>query len=146
MATTRFRFLPKTATADVAFKAFGSSPAMLITNAALAVESVMVDLRTIKPDRVITKDFDAPSLEKLVFNVLDELVFLKDAEQFLASKIKVKVRKQTDKNIKAVVELEGQKISQKTMTLHNDVKAVTYHMFEVKKTKNGYEATVLVDV
>jgi len=30
--------------------------------------------------------------------------------------------------------------------LENDIKAVTMHMFEVKKEKNSWKATVVVDI
>jgi len=30
--------------------------------------------------------------------------------------------------------------------LENDIKAVTMHMFELKKTGKGYKATVVVDI
>ncbi len=140
-----FTFLKDTATADVAFKAYGKTQAALCKNSALALESVMADLKTIKPKirhtiRINDKDFS-----QVLFKFLDELVFLKDAKQLLFSKLTCKITKDNDQ-ITLTATLLGDKINPKTQKLGDDVKAITYHMFEVKHTKDGYTATVLVDV
>src|SRR3989338_307156 len=42
--------------------------------------------------------------------------------------------------------LEGDTINPKRQQLENDIKAVTMHMFEVKKEKNMWKAVVVVDI
>lgn len=139
-----FKLLPDTATADVAFEAAGKTLDELFESACLATSDVMVDLKTVKP--ITTKSFSKENdkLDGLLYDVLDELVFLKDTENLVFCQFKIKV--QEGRPNKAEVIAKGQKIDMKTMDLRNDVKAVTYHLFELKKTKAGYSAKVLLDV
>ena len=43
-------------------------------------------------------------------------------------------------------EIEGEKINPKKHELKVDVKAVTLHKFELKKTKEGYKSRVILDI
>ncbi|MEK6874450.1 MAG: archease [Nanoarchaeota archaeon] len=140
----QFRFL-KTATADIAFDAYGKTKEELCEHAALALESVMVDLSTIRSKKMMCVKVCGNDLGMLVFNLLDELVYLKDVKQILFCKCKISIQQGT-KKLKLTAKLWGEKINPKTQQLGNDIKAVTYHLFEVKKSKIGYKVRVLVDV
>jgi len=139
-----FRLLPDTATADVAFEAKGKTLSELFESACLATSDVMADLKTVNPDteKIFTKENE--KLDALLYDVLDELVFLKDAESLIFCQFKIEVNEGSPH--KATVTAKGQKIDQAKMDLRNDVKAVTYHLFELKKIKAGYSAKVLLDV
>ncbi len=140
-----FKFLPEIATADVAFEAKGKTVEKLFENCALAVEQTMVDVKNVsaKERRKIKLESDA--LDKLLFNFLSEFLFYKDAEQLLFSKISVKIA-QKNKVYRLNAVAYGEKINLKKHVLHNDVKAVTYHMFEVRETDSGWRAIVILDI
>ncbi len=131
-------------TADVLFEAKGKSLDELFEAAGLATEETQVDLKGIKTkvkkEIVLEKD----NIEMLFFDFLQELIFLKDAELLLFSKIKVSISEGKPNRLKAV--LEGEKIDPKKHELKVDVKAVTLHRFEVKKTKTGWFARVILDI
>ena len=59
-------------------------------------------------------------------------------------KVKVLIKENKKYELKAV--LEGDTINPEKQKLENDIKAVTMHMFEVKKINSGYKATVVVDI
>ena len=139
-----YKHLLDTATADVAFDASGKTLSELFESACLATSEVMVDLKTVKPVTEKTFTKENQNLDGLLYDVLDELVFLKDTDNLLFIQFKIEVTE--GKPNKSSVTAMGQKIDQKTMDLRNDVKAVTYHLFELKKTKSGYSAKVLLDV
>lgn len=151
----KFRFLPKVALADVGFAAYGKTPAALFTNAGQALEEVMVDFQTsakCKAQSVRLK-LKAGSLAELLFGFLNELIFLKDAEQLLVRKSEVRIWRSEDRGQKAnfegwilQAELFGEKINPQRHQLRTDVKAVTKHLFEVKEEKGLWKAMVVLDV
>ena len=51
-----------------------------------------------------------------------------------------------NKTNKLIAILEGDTINPEKQQLENDIKAVTMHMFKVKKEKNNWKATVVVDI
>lgn len=134
------------ATADLAFEAFGKNYNELFENAGLALESSQVDLKTIKSSRVQKIRLQADSLEHLLFSFLEELIFLKDAEQLLFNRIKCKVSKGREK-WRLQVKLSGEKIDIKKHKLGVDVKAVTKHLFKVERLPDeAFRCQVILDV
>jgi SHS2 domain-containing protein len=138
-----FKILEGLAMADTAFEATGKDTSELFEHAALAVESVMVDVKTVK--RSVTKDIalEKDTLENLLYEFLSELVYLKDAEQLLFADCIASVSK--NKGWQLHAHLRGEKINAK-MKLGTDIKAITLHHFEVKQKKTGWTARVVVDV
>ncbi|HSU72865.1 MAG TPA: archease [Candidatus Binatia bacterium] len=136
-----FRILDNLVMADTAFEATGKDLNELFEHAGLAVESIMAE--SVK--KVITKDvsLEKDTVENLLYAFLSELVYLKDAEQLLFSDIKASASKNSGWALHA--HLRGETIHPK-MKLGTDVKAITLHQYEVKKGKDGWKATVVVDV
>jgi SHS2 domain-containing protein len=103
------------------------------------------DPKNIKPKtkKIIKKT--APDIGKLLFDFLDELIFLKDAEQMFFSEFNVKISGK-EGNYALAVEAKGERIDPKRHDIVIDAKAVTMHKFEVKKTTSGWRAQVIIDV
>ncbi len=131
-------------TADVLFEAEGKTLGELFEAAGLATEETQIDLKGLKSKIKKEIKLKNESVEMLLFDFLQELIFLKDAKLLLFSKIKVSVSEGKTNKLKAT--LEGEKIDPKKHELKVDVKAVTLHRFEVKKTKSGWFARVILDI
>ena len=58
--------------------------------------------------------------------------------------VHVTVNEGKKNKLKAI--LEGDRINPEVQHLENDIKAITMHMFEVKKEKDNWKATVVVDI
>lgn len=155
----KFRFLPKIALADVAFEAYGKTPAELFENAACALEKVMVDFAASAKckEQSAKLRLEAKSLEELLFGFLNELVFLKDSKQLLIRRSEIGIcppaveagksdPSKADGNWYLEANLLDEKIDPARHKLHTDVKAVTKHLFEVKKGKDLWKARVVLDV
>ncbi len=132
-------------TADVMFEAEGKDLGELFEAAGLATEETQIDLKgveeKIKKEIALEKD----NIEMLLFDFLQELIYLKDAELLLFSKIKVKIEGKNKKYfLKA--DLYGEVMDQKKHELKVDVKAVTLHRFEVKKNEKGWFCRVILDI
>ena len=132
-------------TADVLFEANGKSLGELFEAAGLATEETQADLKDIKQKIKKEINLEKDNIEMLLFDFLQELIFLKDAELLLFSNIKVSI-KEKNKTYKLKAALKGEKLDQKKHNLKVDVKAVTLHRFEVKKTSNCWFARVILDI
>ncbi len=79
---------------------------------------------------------------------MQELVFIKDTEQLLFKKFKIKIKKNEMYELKATC--YGNKIDAKSQKLLADVKAITMHEFKVwqekEKSKSFWKARVIVDI
>jgi SHS2 domain-containing protein len=140
-----YRYLDDIAIADVAFHADGATLEELFAAAADALTGVMIDdLSTLAPEEAISVELTAPEPDLLLFAFLNEIVYLKDARKFLARPRSITIKLGAPCLLKSI--LAGEKISADKQNLGTDVKAVTMHRFELKETKDGWEAMVVVDV
>ena len=137
----KFKYLEKVAIADIAFEAYGKTLNEVFENSAYAFFDITCNPKTIKQKikkEIKLKDKDEKTL---LYNFLSELIFLKDSKQLIFNKIKVAI-----KNNKLKATLYGDKIDYEKQELRNDIKAITFHLFNLEKTKKGYKATVVVDI
>ena len=140
----RFRFLEKIAIADIAFQAYGATMEELFESAALATFEAMADLETVEEKEKEFLQLKSQKIEDLLFDWLSELVYLKDAKAMLFRSFKLKIDDKRKYQLKA--EARGEKINPAKHKLRTDVKAVTYHMLEVKREKGRWIAQVILDI
>lgn len=138
----KFRFLDHTA--DVLFEAYGKTLDKLFINAALALQETQVNIKTVKPKQTKKVYLKSDSIEMLLFDFLQELIFLKDSKELLFSKFTVNVKKNKNYSLKA--DCYGEKIDPKKHKLGVDAKAITLHEFQVKKEKGRWKAHIIVDI
>lgn len=87
-----FKYLEDIATADVAFEAWGRTlPEMFVAAADATMNAMVVDLETIEPKEVREVQLESESLDMLLFQLLQELIFYKDAERLLLRVARVEV-------------------------------------------------------
>ena len=139
-----YRYLEDIATADAAFEVVGGTLEELFRDAAIATFEVMVDTKSVEP--AITREIELKNedVDNLLFDWLSELVYLKDADVLVFSKFDVSIKKNDFYELKATA--SGETINREKHALRSDVKAVTYHMFEVKKTGENWIARVIIDI
>ena len=140
----KYKFLEKVAIADIAYEAYGKDLNELFENAALAIFELSANIKTIDAKKKLEIKLENQKIENLLYAFLSEILFLKDSKYMVFKKLKVTIKENKKYELKAV--LEGDTINPQKQQLENDIKAVTMHMFEVKKERNGYKATVVVDI
>ena len=135
-----YKFLEHTA--DVKFRAEGKTLELAFKAAALALREVITKNPKIKIKSKIAKKIKVKGKdnEALLYNFLEEFLYLLDAKDFLLGKI----NKINIKDNKLEAEIVGDKAS--NYKFSNDVKAVTYNQMYVKKDKNKYICQVVLDV
>lgn len=139
-----YRYLEELSSADAAFEATGRTLEELFSDAAIATFEVMADTNTVKHNLIREIELENESVDGLLIDWLSELVFLKDTENILFSVFDVNIRKNDDYILKAAA--KGEKIDREKHSLRSDVKAVTYHMFEVTKKGDNWTARVVLDI
>src|SRR5919198_4478147 len=79
-----YHSLEEIGTADIAFEATGRDLPELFSDAADAMTNVMIDnIEAIQPRQTRQIELSNDKLDMLLFDLLQELIFLKDAERLL---------------------------------------------------------------
>ena len=134
----------------------------MFENSAIAIFELSANLKTVDAVKKLEIKLENDKIDNLLYDFLSEILFLKDSKYMVFKKVKVNiVENRTHENqrfsgprkskgfsreyeLKAI--LEGDAINPEKQQLENDIKAVTMHMFKVKKEKNNWKATVVVDI
>ena len=142
-----YRFLDGLSLADLAFEVTGSSADELFADAWEAALRVMIEEPSSLERRVRRViELENESLEHLLVDFLQELLFHKDAEGLLLRLANCRVTL-ADGRYRLVAQAEGEAVDPQRHTLGTDVKAVTYHHLSVQRhAEGGWRATVILDV
>lgn len=144
--TSPYRYLEEIATADVAFEAWGATPEDTFLAAADATLNTMVeDIGTVAPLERRVFSLAADSLDLLLFELLQELVYHKDAERLLLRVRDLRIE-ETGSGYRLHADAIGETIDPARHPLLADVKAVTLHRLAVERTPDGWRAVVVLDV
>lgn len=139
-----YRYLEEVAIADVAFEAEGRTLSEVFEASALALTEAMVELDGVAP--VLSREISltAEDLDTLLFRWLAELIYLKDSACLLFRRFDIAIQEAEEWHLQATV--EGDQIDYEKMSLKVDVKAVTYHLFSLIETPEGWKARVVLDI
>ena len=141
-----FHYLEEIGTADIAFEATGRDLPELFRAAADATTNVMIDnIEAIQPRQTRRIKLSNAKLDMLLFDWLQELIFLKDAERLLLRIRDVQIE-QRNENYSVQATAEGEPLDAERHHQRADVKAVTLHNFVVEQTDCGWKARVLLDI
>ncbi|MBS3098764.1 archease [Candidatus Pacearchaeota archaeon] len=132
-----FRFLEHTS--EIKFRAYGKTLKEVFENSAGAFSHFVGNGQKISSEKKRKIEVEGKDYESLLYNFLDELIYLFDSEHFIVKKAEVKIE---GKKLKA--ELFGDDSSKYSGLDH--VKAATYAEMYVKKKRKGWEIQAVVDV
>ena len=140
-----YKYLEDVAIADVAFEATGGSREEMFISAAQAVTEVMVHLNDLASLEERELEIKGDAIDTLLYEWLSELVYIKDTEGLLFGNYDLQIKEENGGLI-LNAKLFGEKINREKHTLKTDVKAVTMHMFQVRKEEETWKAMVIVDI
>ena len=128
-------------TSDVGFEVEEETLEKLFSSSAIAMYGFMIDPFEIEPS--ITRDVDIQSEdhESLMFDWMDELIFLFESEKIVYNKFDLII-----KDFHMVGRCKGGFFDPFRHETGIVIKAVTYHMMEVKKRDGIWNARVVLDV
>jgi SHS2 domain-containing protein len=144
--TSPYRYLEGIATADVAFEAWGSTREETFLAAADATLNTMVEeIGTVAPRERRFFSVSADTLDLLLLELLQELVYHKDADRLLLRVRDLRIE-ESGSGYCLHADAIGETIDPARHLLLADIKAVTLHRLSVEKTPSGWRAVVVLDV
>ncbi len=131
-------------TSDVMFRAYGTDEPGLFENAATAMFSVICDIDSVRPEKVVEISVTGDGLEELLFEWLSRLITESEIEEMFFSEFRVEGINKKDEAFKLKGWAFGENAAvEKGGTL---VKGVTYYGFKIEKKEDKYVATVTLDI
>ncbi len=129
-------------TADVGIKAYGKTISEAFENAAKAMFEIITDNSEIESIGQYNIELAAPDLEQLLVDWLSELLYINTTKNLVFGFFKVEIN---EKENKLSAKIFGEKFNISKHKIGTEIKAVTYHMLEVKN-KKPIHVQVLFDV
>ena len=126
----RFKLIEHTA--DTGLVAFGNSLPESFANAAFGLYSIIAELDNVREVQSRKVTVIANDVDGLLFNWLNELIYIFDVEHLLLKRFDIK--ELTGNNLEA--DCRGEKYDESRHHLKSGVKSATYHMLEVDSKTN----------
>lgn len=127
---------------DLGIEARGSSLIEAFQNAATAMMSIILDLKTVTATECRHITITAMDEEQLLVKWLSEILYVYDGQRFVCSEFKITEFDRT--HLEASV--RGEMFLETKHHTKLDVKAVTYHQLSVKENDNGWIVRVFFDI
>jgi SHS2 domain-containing protein len=141
-----YRYLDDIATADVAFEATGETLEELFIAAAAATLHVMIENpQAVEGREIRVLEVADASLDMLLFQFLQELIYYKDAQQLLLRVSQVQIER-SEGGFRLRAAAGGEEIDPGRHEMIVDVKAVTLHRLSVEQKAGVWTAVVVLDI
>ncbi|WP_409199992.1 archease [Methanobrevibacter sp. DSM 116169] len=132
-------------TADIGFIAYGETLNESFENAGLAMFNVISDTNNIKAINKLTFSIESEDEVSLLYDFLEELLFLHEVKFMLFSKFNVEIYKK-ENGFKLNATIEGEEINWEIHERGSEIKAITFHMMEVSKNNGFYQTKAILDL
>ena len=129
-------------TADFGIQVFGSDSQELFTNAALALFDVITEVDALKGDDSCNIKASGEDWSDLMINWLREILYLWNGREMLVKS--VQVLSLSEHNISAKIYFDAYLPDRHT--IKTEIKAVTYHQIQVKRSPSGWKAQIIFDI
>lgn len=132
-------------TADVGFIAYGKTLEESFENSALAMFNVISNTDTIGQTKSFEFSIESEDEISLLYDFLEELLFLHEVEFMLFSEFKVKITNE-DQQYKLKAKIKGEKINWDVHERGCEVKAITFHQMNVSSEDGIYKTRAILDL
>ncbi len=129
-------------TADIGIRATGASAEEALVQAAEGMFSILTEPDSVRPDREVAIELEAPDREALLHDWLEELLFQSQTRSMLFSRFEI--RRYAETRLSAVA--WGEPLDPARHPLKLEIKATTYHHLSFRPADAGWEATVIFDI
>ncbi|MCD6487143.1 MAG: archease [Syntrophobacterales bacterium] len=129
-------------TADLGVEIYGINERDLFCNAAFAVFDIMTDINLVHARKEKEIFVEGGDLEELLVNFLREMLYLYNGEGLLLKEFVISVM--DNFHIKGIA--KGELFSRARHRMNIEIKAITYHWVEIRKTRETWIGRVIFDV
>ncbi len=140
-----YTFIEDEVTADLSIEAEATTLQELFTDLATAAIVALADPQTVQPVEEKKIHLENTDVEKLLFELLEEIIFLKDKDAFVYHDSTISITEKGDTQVLDCT-LRGDAIDHTKQVLRNDLKAVTLHTFSVRQENGKWLAKVVIDL
>ncbi|MCS7131811.1 MAG: archease [Hadesarchaea archaeon] len=130
---------------DIGFRAYGKTLAQAFENAASALFEIMVDTSKVEPRELVEVELEAEDEQALLYDWLDRLLYFHDAHGLVLSKFEVELSSSPG-GMKLRAKAWGERFDPAKHPERTAVKAMTYHMMEIKLGSDGCMVQAVVDI
>lgn len=129
-------------TADLLVAATGKTLGEAFAQIALGMFNMMSPLEGINETEEFTLEAKGTDLESLLFNLMDEFLFITDVDFLIPKTLDITV---DHEKYTASAVCKGERFSAETHEVGIQIKAVTYHMMDIKETQEGWYVRIVFD-
>ena len=139
-------------TADIGFHAYGRSLEEAYENAGLAMFNVVTDIDKVKKSESREFEIVSEDLVSLLYDYLEELLFLQDTEFLFFSGFEINIEKVASdessdlENYRLACIAYGEEIDWDIHTHRSEVKAITFHKMCVKEENDIFRLRAILDL
>jgi len=112
----------------------------------MAVYEVMTDVRRVKKEETVEVTVEGFDLYSLLYNWLEELIYLFDSRSFLGSEVKVEELAEDSNGFRLKAVIFGERYHANRHESKTAIKAATYHLMEIKKENDEYVIRFVLDI
>jgi SHS2 domain-containing protein len=129
-------------TADLGIEVQGESLSDLFAAAGAALADLMFDPAKVREREARTIRLEARSKEELMVRWLNELLYVREVEEFLWRSLEVEAAGET----RLEAELHGEPHDPQAHVFREGLKAATYHQLRVARDGSQWSARIIIDV
>ncbi len=137
-----FSFLEHTA--DILIRAWGKTIDEAFEHAGRALFEMMTDISELKSETKYTFKLEAEDLQSLLYDYLDELIYIFDTERIAFTEFKVKIKEVPRCSLDC--EAWGEKFNPQRHVQKTEVKAPTYAQMEIRKEDDRITLQYVLDI
>ncbi len=131
---------------DIYAEAWGESLEEAFENAAKALFDAMTDIKLVEAKVEVEVEAEGLDEQELLYSWLENLLVKYEVESLVFSKFKVQPIRQDGELLKLKGLASGEPLNLEKHPSKVEVKAVTYHMMEVKREDKRFLIRVLFDI
>lgn len=133
-------------TGDIGIEVTADTLPQLFDRAAQGMFSVLTDLDTVRPTETTTMRVEGRDHDALMVRWLSELNYRHTVDHQLYTRFDVKSMEETENGIVLQATCHGESIDSDRHTVYTEIKAITFHGLEVRKTEEGWTVQVIFDM
>ena len=129
-------------TADLGLEIYGTDEQELFVNAAFALFDSMTDVSRVDVAAKRSFEIEGSDREDLFINFLREMLYMYNGEGFLVNAVTLDIMNSHRVTGMAI----GEPYNPTKHRITKEIKAVTYHLLRVERTKQGWYGRIICDV
>ncbi|MBS7619819.1 archease [Candidatus Bathyarchaeota archaeon] len=128
--------------ADLTVEAYGLDLSEAFANIALGAFNAITLLEEVEPLESRIVEVRSEDYPALLYDFLDELLFIHDSELLVFSKIDVKIG---ENPLRLIAECRGERLDSNRHKSRIVIKAITFHQMKIEETPKGWRIRVVFD-